>query len=218
MLTFFEHANIPDLPSAGTLGEPSSIDNFSPVSVLLGLIGTTNSNTLALGITSTPSQFFGLPQQQVTAFAFLNSLTTGQVGLSATSPDSTNGASGSWLVKLAKTIVGIDIKPGSDPNCFNVNGHGVIPVAILGSASFSVADIDPETLKFGSFMVRVRGNKGPLCSLDNVNGDEFEDLVCHFDDAGQELWEPNEDATATLTGTTFGGTNFEGTDSICVKP
>ena len=32
--------------------------------------------------------------------------------------------------------VAIDIKPGSDPNCFNNDGHGVIPVAILSSTDF----------------------------------------------------------------------------------
>ena len=40
--------------------------------------------------------------------------------------------------------------------------------------------------------------------------------VCHFEDNGQDSWEPNGDATATLMGATFGGTNFVGTDSICV--
>ena len=34
--------------------------------------------------------------------------------------------------------VGIDVKPGSCPNCFNPTGHGVIPVAILGSDVFEV--------------------------------------------------------------------------------
>ena len=38
--------------------------------------------------------------------------------------------------------VQIDIKPGSDPNCFNLNGNGVIPVAILGSADFDATEVD----------------------------------------------------------------------------
>ena len=138
------------------------------------------------------------------------------VGLSFTVPTSTTFASGSWLVKPAITTVAIDIKPGSDPNCFNVNGHGVIPVAVFGSANFVVADVDFGSLKFGSFMVRMRGNKGPLCSFEFVNDDEFEDLVCHFEDDGQDSWEPNGNATATLMGATIGGASFEGTDSICV--
>lgn len=41
--------------------------------------------------------------------------------------------------------VEIDIKPGSDPNCFNNDGHGTIPVAILGRADFDVSAIDPGT-------------------------------------------------------------------------
>jgi hypothetical protein len=51
--------------------------------------------------------------------------------------------------------VEIDIKPGSYPNCFNINGHGVIPVAILGSADFDVAQIDVTTLDFAGLQVRV---------------------------------------------------------------
>ena len=42
--------------------------------------------------------------------------------------------------------VRIDIKPGSDPNCFNNNGHGVIPVAILTTDTFDAASVDPSKL------------------------------------------------------------------------
>ena len=111
----------------------------------------------------------------------------------------------------------IDIKPGSDPNCFNINGHGVIPVAILGSDTFDVRDVDVGTLIFGSLAVRVRGNKGALCGFEDVNDDGLEDLVCQFeDDPG--FWNPNGDGTATLGGALLDGTPFEGTDSICTRP
>ena len=76
----------------------------------------------------------------------------------------------------------IDIKPGSDPNCFNVNGHGVIPVAILGSDTFEVTDIEQGSLSFGGLAVRIRGNKGPLCRVDYSDDDEYLDLVCQFED------------------------------------
>ncbi|MDY6839641.1 MAG: LecA/PA-IL family lectin, partial [Thermodesulfobacteriota bacterium] len=112
--------------------------------------------------------------------------------------------------------VEIDIKPGSDPNCFNLNGHGVIPVAILGSADFDVSDIDVETLSFAGLEVRVRGNKGPLCSTEYSNEDEFLDLVCHFED-DPENWVPQNDM-AELTGELVDGTPIEGTDSICIVP
>jgi hypothetical protein len=112
--------------------------------------------------------------------------------------------------------VGIDIKPGSYPNCFNINGHGVVPVAILGDEGFDVAEVDLTTILFGGLEVRVRGKKGPLCSLEYSNDDAYLDLVCHFEDDA-DAWMPGEDE-ATLTGSLLDGTPFEGTDSICVVP
>ncbi len=61
--------------------------------------------------------------------------------------------------KCKVTTVDIDIKPGSDPNCFNINGHGVILVAILGSETFDVTLVDPLSLSFGGLNVRVRGKR-----------------------------------------------------------
>jgi hypothetical protein len=115
--------------------------------------------------------------------------------------------------------VAIDIKPGSDPNCFNINGHGVIPVAILGAEDFDVTEIDLASLSFGGLEVRMRGNKGPLCSLDYSNEDAYLDLVCQFED-DSSAWETGA-GEATLTGNLFeayGSTPFEGADSICVVP
>lgn len=43
--------------------------------------------------------------------------------------------------------VPVDIKPGSCPNPLNVNAKGVLPVAILGSATVSPDDIDPASVK-----------------------------------------------------------------------
>jgi len=109
-----------------------------------------------------------------------------------------------------------DIKPGSDPNCFNVNSHGVIPTAILGSAEFDVGEIDPLSLTFDGLAVRVRGKRGPLCSEEDSNTDGYMDLVCQFEDDA-EYWIGGGD-TGTVTGVLFDGTEFEGTDSICVVP
>ena len=112
--------------------------------------------------------------------------------------------------------VDIDIKPGSDPNCFNINGHGVIPVAILGSGDFDVSQIDLASLSFGGLAVRVRGNKGPLCSLEYSNNDDYLDLVCHFEDDATSWSAGNGEAT--VTGNLQDGRSFEGTDSICISP
>lgn len=111
-------------------------------------------------------------------------------------------------------LVEIDIKPGSDPNCLNINGNGVIPVAILGSELFDVGDIYQDNLSFGGLGVRMRGKKGPLCGLEDINGDGFSDLVCHFEDDTSH-WIAGS-STATLIGERSDGTSFAGTDSICV--
>jgi hypothetical protein len=123
--------------------------------------------------------------------------------------------------------VQIDIKPGSYPNCFNVNGHGVIPVAILGSADFDVTQVDVGTLEFAGLDVRVKGNDKPQCSVEDVSGDftspegapdGHADLVCQFVD--DSTWSA-DDGTATLSGNLkadYGGTPFEGSDEICLRP
>lgn len=112
--------------------------------------------------------------------------------------------------------VDIDIKPGSDPNCFNVDDHGVIPVAIFGSAAFDVSSIDSSTLKFAGMAVRVRGNNNPQCSLKDSDEDGFTDLVCPFvDDAG--AWSAG-DTTAELWGELDDSTPFFGEDAICIRP
>jgi hypothetical protein len=124
-----------------------------------------------------------------------------------------------WSFSIVSPVVevDIDIKPGSDPNCFNNDGHGVIPVAILGSADFDVTEIDTTLLALDGFAVRVRGNKGPLCSVEYSNADTYPDLVCHFEDSAPGNWTTGND-DATLTGFLLDGTEIEGTDSICVVP
>lgn len=120
------------------------------------------------------------------------------------------------VVPPGVSLVDIDIKPGSDPNCFNLNGHGVIPVAILGSDKFDVTNIDQGSLYFGGLEIRVRGNKGPLCGLEYSNADAYLDLVCQFEDDPNN-WDAG-DAEAVLEGSLFDLTDFGGIGSICVVP
>ncbi len=120
--------------------------------------------------------------------------------------------------------VAIDIKPGSYPNAININGHGVIPVAILGSADFDVTWVGRGTLQFGGMAVNVKGNGVPQCSIEDVSGPEgvpdgWDDLVCQFVD-NPDVWMPGE-GVATLTGTLladYGGVSFEASDEITVVP
>lgn len=124
---------------------------------------------------------------------------------------------GDWMRVLTHGLrVAIDVKPGSFPNCFNVNGSGVIPVAILGNAGFDVNEVNPNSLLFGGLAVRVRGNGQPQCSVQDTNADGFPDLVCQFVDDPAD-WTPG-DGTADLTGQLHDGTPIKGTDSICIRP
>lgn len=131
------------------------------------------------------------------------------------------GASGQILsidldVREAVQVVDIDIKPGGEPNCFNVNGRGVIPVAILGDEELDVASVDQTTLRFGGLAVRVRGNRNPQCGVEDSNADGHADLVCQFEDDA-DMWEAG-DGEATLTGELLDGTAIRGTDAICLVP
>jgi len=116
--------------------------------------------------------------------------------------------------------VDIDIKPGSDPNSINPRSMGVVPVAILGSDSFDVADVDVTTLAFGP------SGATPAHDLtdsdvyashleDVVVEDGITDLVSHYKQ--KETGLSSGDTEACITGLTNGGIPFEGCDSVRVK-
>jgi hypothetical protein len=126
---------------------------------------------------------------------------------------------GGWdacVVKFETSVeIDIDIKPGGDPNSINLCSDGAVPIAILGSDTFDVYDIDTETLRFAEASVKVVGMKDPhsICSYEDVNDDIFYDLVCHFltaDIAGID----GQSSTATVNGELLNGTPFEGTDIV----
>jgi hypothetical protein len=112
------------------------------------------------------------------------------------------------------------IKPGSDPNCFNNNGHGVIPVAILGSANFDAVQVDPATVELNGLAVKAVGKSNKLLvHIEDVNNDGFNDPVVQIEDS-DTIFQPG-DGVATLTGALFpefDGIAIEGADSICIVP
>ena len=134
----------------------------------------------------------------------------------ATSDDDGGDSSGSAYVFVSSSIpVDIDIKPGSDPNCFNNDGNGVIPVAILGSNSFDVTLVDASTIQLEGMAVKVVGKANKLLSsIEDVNGDGFNDLVVKIEDTDGVFIQGT--GTATLTGNLLDGTPIEGTDTICI--
>lgn len=111
--------------------------------------------------------------------------------------------------------VEIDIKPGSDPNCFNNDGNGVIPVAILGSETFDVNQIDPYSVTLEGMAVKMVGKADrALSHIEDVNDDGFDDLVVQIQDENG-IFEPGI-GEAIIMGLLEDGRNFEGSDYICV--
>lgn len=112
---------------------------------------------------------------------------------------------------------GIDIKPGSFPNCFNQNGHGVITVAVFGSETLDVNEINVETLALQGLSIKVVGKSSKFLShTEFVNNDEYLDLVAQFDDS--DAWMDSGSGYAILQGTLFDGSRIWAGDSICIVP
>lgn len=115
-----------------------------------------------------------------------------------------------------ENTVDIDIKPGGSPNSINPENQGRIPVAILSSLSFSApASVDTNTLRFGR-----TGNEASLdfCNAggEDVDGDGFLDLVCHF--GTQKTGFQKGDTLGHLTGAGYDGLPLFGTDSVRIVP
>jgi len=118
--------------------------------------------------------------------------------------------------KCRAGTVDIDVKPGSDRNRINPKSQGVIPVAINGSADFSVLDVAFGSLFFEGLDLGFKCKRGPQCGLEDWNQDGHLDAVCHFENDFQN-WAGGQ-TVATLTGQLFDGTLIEGTDNIKLVP
>lgn len=142
-----------------------------------------------------------------------------QVLIGAWGDDDNGTSSGAaYVMELAQAlIVQIDILPDSDENCFNNDGNGVIPVAILGSADLDATEVDPSTVRLEGMEVQAAGKAGNLqAQIEDVNSDGFDDLVVHIEDVDGTF--TSGSGTAQLSGELLDGTPIRGTDEICVVP
>jgi len=135
----------------------------------------------------------------------------------------------------------LDVRPGLCPNPFgkrqiefavgsNPRTRGVLPVAVLGSETFDVTQIDLSTIRLEGVepAMSVGGPKtGDIatapeddsdCSCSNEGPDGFKDLTMEFPAAEiaavVALGASGDETALTLTGTLYDGTPFEATDCV----
>jgi hypothetical protein len=134
----------------------------------------------------------------------------------------------------------LDIKPGTCPNPFNPKSQGVLPVAVVGSPTFDVTQVDTATLSLrrsdgvGGSVRPLSGPpgpgihfedvatpfSGPECGCNELGADGIEDLTLKFSTpelvASLELGSLPAGASValTVTGAMHDGTRFAASDCI----
>ena len=112
----------------------------------------------------------------------------------------------------------IDIKPGSERNPVNPKSEGVLPVAVFSSDTFDATDIDPSTVYLaGASVAQNPDDQRWMIEEKDENGDGLMDVRLHFDTEGIDPSQFVGDY-AVLTGSTYGGIAFQGSDFVTIVP
>lgn len=95
-------------------------------------------------------------------------------------------------------------KSNSSSNSINLDSNGVVPVAIFGSATFDIHQIDPTTIKLANASAKLKGNGQPMASYSDINNDGYSDIIVQA--STQALQSTGTDVKAGLDGQLLDGT------------
>jgi hypothetical protein len=144
----------------------------------------------------------------------MNADGTGMTNL--TSSSTASDFSADWEpTSPTATAVSIHILRRGATKAAYLASPGVIPVAIVTTASFDATAVDPSTVCFGDADhpdQRDCTEAHGIGHIADVNDDGRPDLLLHYE-ANQTGIDPG-DTTACLTGKTFGGVAIQGCDSL----
>ncbi len=116
-----------------------------------------------------------------------------------------------YVAELPPLPVEIDVKPHRTRNRLHPRSRASIPVAILGSETFPVEEMDPASVRIGPAAAPTRGRP----KLRDVNHDGWTDLVLRF--RPRETGLARGDSELCLSGETLDGIAFEGCDTVAIR-
>ncbi|HEU5086980.1 MAG TPA: hypothetical protein VFT99_06025, partial [Roseiflexaceae bacterium] len=121
------------------------------------------------------------------------------------------------------TGVSIDIKPGSDANPINLNSRGIVPVAVLTTASFDASRFTPEMAHLSdAASAMTAGCMGAMAARwarEDVNNDGQVDLILFFNTRDLNLTANSTAATLMAHGDYAGSVlHIIGTDIVSIRP
>ncbi|UCG16211.1 MAG: hypothetical protein JSV19_13045 [Phycisphaerales bacterium] len=140
-------------------------------------------------------------------------------------------------------VVSLDIKPGTCPNRVNLKGHGLVPVALVGTSDFDAMDVDlASVLLFradglGGSVAPHEGPPGPQsvfddvatpfpgepCECHDLGADGIVDLLMRFktdalvETLGLGALPSGEVVELVVSGTLLDGTPFTATDCVEIQ-
>jgi hypothetical protein len=105
--------------------------------------------------------------------------------------------------------ISIEVPIDIQPNSINPRSRGTLSVAILTTATFDATTINAATIRFGATGTEA----APIrVAVEDVNNDGVPDLLLQFNTQDTRI--QCQTISASLTGQTFEGQNFHGSDAI----